>query len=60
LRLRQDQTILGHVLKHALITMYVVVEDEVEVVILSCQIWTKGCNISVVTLNFQELLFRLF
>jgi len=30
--MRQDQTILGHVLKYALFATYFVVDDEVEVV----------------------------
>jgi len=30
--MRRDQTILGHVIKHALIAIYVVVEDEIQVV----------------------------
>jgi len=46
--MRQDQTIPGHVLEHALIAKFVV-EDDAEVVILSSPIWTKGFDIFFVT-----------
>jgi len=50
--MRQDQTILGNVLKYALIAMFIVVDDEVEVVTwLLCRanmderLWHFCCNV---------------